>query len=320
VFFSEQGTTAARAAAKGRAAKSFDPAVANEAAELCSEAPFWQDMQEQEPWDAVLALEPEPVRWVGERQLDDVALAFADIVDLKSASMVAHSRRTAELADAIARRMKLDDASIALTRRAALVHDAGLVAVPASILHKEQRLTEVEFERYRLHTYYTERILSRSPLLRQIGGVGAAHHEAVDGSGYHKGLSGGQLTQPMRVVALASAYEEMMGGASAVEPEAMLKELEGSRRYDEACLAALGAELGAKRPIRPHSAWPAGLTDREVEVLKRIASGLTIRQTAQELVVSDHTARHHVESVYSKLGVSSRAGAVLFAVENDLLA
>jgi DNA-binding CsgD family transcriptional regulator len=265
-------------------------------------------------------LEPEPVRWVGERQLDDVAFAFADIVDLKSAANATHSRRTAELAEALARRLKLAEEEVVLTRRAALVHDVGLVAVPALILHKEQRLTEAEFERYRLHTYFTERILSRSPVLKPLGVVGAAHHESIDGKGYHKGLAGTQVTMPMRIVGLASAYEEMTGGANREEPDLILKALETSRAYDEACLQGLASEVGADRPVRQHSAWPAGLTEREVDVLRSIASGLTVQETARKLVVSPHTARHHLESVYSKLGVSSRAGAVLFAVENDLLA
>ena len=317
VFFSEQGVAAARSAAKTRSGKSFDPAIAAAATEMCDEPAFWDGMQDQEPWAAVLELEPEPVRWVGEQHLDEVAFAFADIVDLKSATTVTHSRRTAELAEALARRLGLDDATTSLTRRAALVHDVGLIGVPALILHKETPLTESEFERYRLHPYFTERILSRSELLRPIGVVGAAHHEAIDGTGFHKGLSGAQLTQPVRIVALASAFEEM-GAGSTADPEPVLNALQSSGRYDPGCLAALAAELGAepRQPVR--SAWPAGLTEREVEVLRQIAAGLTIRQTAQRLVISDHTARHHLESVYSKLGVSSRAGAVLFAVENGL--
>jgi HD-GYP domain-containing protein (c-di-GMP phosphodiesterase class II)/DNA-binding CsgD family transcriptional regulator len=320
VFFSEHGAASAKAAARTRAGKSFDPAVADAVIGLCDDAAFWPAMSAEEPWDAVLALEPEPVRWVGERQLDDVAFAFADIVDLKSAANATHSRRTAELAEALARRLKLAEGEVVLTRRAALVHDVGLVAVPALILHKEQRLTEAEFERYRLHTYFTERILSRSPVLKPLGVVGAAHHESIDGKGYHKGLAGTQVTMPMRIVGLASAYEEMTGGANREEPDLLLKALETSRAYDEACLQGLASEVGAERAVRQHSAWPAGLTEREVDVLRSIASGLTVQETARKLVVSPHTARHHLESVYSKLGVSSRAGAVLFAVENDLLA
>jgi HD-GYP domain-containing protein (c-di-GMP phosphodiesterase class II)/DNA-binding CsgD family transcriptional regulator len=317
VFFSEQGVAAARSAAKARAGKSFDPAIAGAGVDLCGDSSFWDDFQEQEPWAAVLQLEPQPERWVGEAQLDELALAFADIVDLKSGATVTHSRRTADLAEVLARRLHLDAESIALTRRAALVHDVGLIGVPALLLHKEGALTEAEFERYRLHPYFTERILSRSELMRPIGIVAAAHHEAVDGSGYHKGLAASQMTQPMRIVALASGYEEMTAGSTA-EPEPVLNALQTTGRYDAACLAALGGELGSERLVSTRGAWPAGLTEREVDVLRQIASGMTVRQTAQRLVISDHTARHHLESVYSKLGVSSRAGAVLFAVENGL--
>jgi HD-GYP domain-containing protein (c-di-GMP phosphodiesterase class II)/DNA-binding CsgD family transcriptional regulator len=319
VFFAEQGVGAAKAAITRRGGRSFDPQIAAAAVELCDEADFWDGMQDQEPRQTVLELEPQPVRWANETQLDEVALTFADIVDLKSATTVAHSRRTAALSEALARRLMLGEETVALVRRAALTHDVGLVAVPASILHKERRLTEAEFERYRLHTYYTERILSRSEMLRPISLVASAHHEAVDGSGYHKGLEGGQLTLPMRVVAVASAYDETTAGSSSADPEPVLTAMAASGRYDESCLSALAAELGTARPVRPRSAYPAGLTEREAEVLKNIASGLTVRQTAQKLVVSEHTARHHLESVYSKVGVSSRAGAVLFAVENDLL-
>jgi HD-GYP domain-containing protein (c-di-GMP phosphodiesterase class II)/DNA-binding CsgD family transcriptional regulator len=319
VFVSERGTIAARDAARGRAGKSFDPQIAAAAAKLCDDARFWDGLQEQEPWTAILELEPGQPSWVDESHLDAVALAFADIVDLKSGVTVAHSRRTADLAESMARRLQLEDKDVALTRRAALVHDVGLVAVPALILHKEQRLTEAEFERYRLHTYYTERILSRSDLLRAIGDVGCAHHESIDGTGYHKGLGASEMTLPKRIVAVASAFDETSGG-SAGDPEPVLDALQKSGRFDAGCMAALGAELGSERRIPARNTWPAGLTEREVEVLRQIASGLTIRQTAQRLVISDHTARHHLESVYNKVGVSSRAGAVLFAVENNLLA
>ena len=319
VFAAERGTSAAADAAKSRAGKSFDPAIAGAAVALCDDATFWDGLQEVEPWSAALGLEPQPQRWVSESHLDDIALAFADIVDLKSGATVTHSRRTAALAESMARRLKLDDKDVALTRRAALVHDVGLVAVPALILHKEQRLTEAEFERYRLHTYYTERILSRSDLLRAIGDVGCAHHESIDGTGYHRALTAGELTLPMLIVAISAAFDEMAGGPTE-DPEPVLDVMQSSGHFDPVCLAALGAELGQEMRVPARNTWPAGLTEREVEVLRQIASGLTIRQTAQRLVISDHTARHHLESVYSKVGVSSRAGAVLFAVENNLLA
>jgi DNA-binding CsgD family transcriptional regulator len=86
---------------------------------------------------------------------------------------------------------------------------------------------------------------------------------------------------------------------------------------------ALAHELGsitttAARPTRTiHQ--PAGLTDRELEILRLLARGMSRREMAQALVVSEHTVRHHLEHIYAKIGVGTRVGATLFAVEHDLL-
>jgi HD-GYP domain-containing protein (c-di-GMP phosphodiesterase class II) len=320
VFFSERGMAAAGGAARARRGKSFDPSVADAAAGLCEEAEFWSSVSGEEPWNSVLELEPQPVRNVDESSLDDVAFALADITDLKSSEVAAHSRRTAELAEAIAKRLELGADDIALTRRAALVHDVGLVAVPSLLLEDGAAWSEADFERFRLHTYYTERILARSEPLQEIGAVASAHHENVDGSGYHRNLVSSQLSVPARVVAVAAAFVDLQG----VHPDAgaaeLLRDLETRRNLDAECMAALAAETGSaaqRSPVRRE--WPAGLTEREVEVLQLVASGLNLKQAATRLVISNHTARHHLESVYSKAGVSSRAGATLFAVENGLL-
>jgi DNA-binding CsgD family transcriptional regulator len=178
--------------------------------------------------------------------------------------------------------------------------------------------SETDFERVRLHSYYTERILSRSESLRAIGDVASAHHEAIDGRGYHRGLAGSQLSMPARVVAAASAFTEAAertGGDS----EQVLAILRNDRGLDPDCVAALAGEAGLGRAPARRS-WPAGLSDREVEVLRLVASGMNLRETASRLVISDHAARHHLESIYGKAGVSSRAGLTLFAVENGLIA
>ena len=128
---------------------------------------------------------------------------------------------------------------------------------------------------------------------------------------------------PAKAVAIADRFVELSGEASAgdVTEQAIgaLKADVGTG-FDGDCFQALLASLGRKsKAAQQRSAWPAALTDREVEVLRLVARGLTISEVAGRLVVSAHTARHHLESVYSKVGVSSRAGAVLFAVENKLL-
>jgi HD-GYP domain-containing protein (c-di-GMP phosphodiesterase class II)/DNA-binding CsgD family transcriptional regulator len=319
VFFSERGATAAREAAANRKDKSFDPTIADAAIALGDDAGFWEAIQQQEPWVSVLELEPQPVRYVQEVSLDDFAYALADIIDLKSTASATHSRRTAELAEMLAQRFRLTNQEIALTRRGALVHDVGLVAVPSLLLEKGSPWSEADFERFRLHSYYTERILARSEHLRPIGDVGSAHHERVDGAGYHRGMARKQLSMPARIVATASAYMEA-SELSGEEPDQILAALQARGGIDPDCLAALAREVGGREAFAlPRRTWPAGLTDREVEVLRLVASGLNLKDTASSLVISDHTARHHVESIYSKAGLSSRAGLTLFAVENGLL-
>jgi DNA-binding NarL/FixJ family response regulator len=85
----------------------------------------------------------------------------------------------------------------------------------------------------------------------------------------------------------------------------------------EALRAALGVGDRASTPTRRE--WPKGLTDREVEVLRLAARGLSRRETAERLFVSESTVRTHLEHIYAKIGVSSRAAATLFAVEYELL-
>jgi DNA-binding NarL/FixJ family response regulator len=78
-------------------------------------------------------------------------------------------------------------------------------------------------------------------------------------------------------------------------------------------LAAAGHRRVARPPL------PGGLTGREVEVLRLLALGLTIRQVAERLVIAPKTADHHVQHIYTKLGVSTRGAAALFAIEHGIL-
>ena len=84
---------------------------------------------------------------------------------------------------------------------------------------------------------------------------------------------------------------------------------------------AVGAVLDAAGHARPRSRdhLPAGLSEREVDVLRLVARGFSNRQVAQALSISPRTAEHHVQHVYTKIGVSSRAAAAVFAMEHDLL-
>src|SRR5205085_8818254 len=107
----------------------------------------------------------------------------------------------------------------------------------------------------------------------------------------------------------------------ALSPDAAATELRAefqARRIDgQAADAILAAAGHAVRQSR--RSWPAGLSDREVEVLRLIARGLSKREVAEQLVISNATADHHVRHIYNKIGVSTRAGATLFALQHDLL-
>jgi DNA-binding NarL/FixJ family response regulator len=75
---------------------------------------------------------------------------------------------------------------------------------------------------------------------------------------------------------------------------------------------------GASRPST-RGAWPSGLSDREVEVLRLVAAGSSNREVAEALVISPRTAEHHVQHIYAKIGVSTRAAAAMFAMQHGLL-
>jgi HD-GYP domain-containing protein (c-di-GMP phosphodiesterase class II) len=174
----------ALAAARDRRDRTYDPALAD--VFLAHGRDWFDQLREIEPWDAVLALEPEPHRTLAGAELDDALTVAADFIDLKSPYMGGHSRRCAELAGEAGRVLGLDDEAVARLRRAAFVHDFGTTVVPNSIWDKPGPLTRTEFDRVELHPMLTEQMLRRSPALAVLNPVACAHHEKCDGSGYHK--------------------------------------------------------------------------------------------------------------------------------------
>jgi DNA-binding NarL/FixJ family response regulator len=88
------------------------------------------------------------------------------------------------------------------------------------------------------------------------------------------------------------------------------------RRAVDAVLAAAGQPSASGRSAR---SWPAGLTDREVEVLRLLAKGNPNKHVARSLHVSEATVKTHIINLYGKIGVNTRAGATLFALEHDLI-
>lgn len=279
----------------------------------------------EDAWRAFLEEEPQPVLRVEERRLDDAARAFADLVDLKSPFFHGHSQGVAELAEAAARALGLHERDLVILRRAAFLHDLGRAGVRNGIWEKAGPLSMGEWEQVRLHAYQSERILARSSALAPLAAVAGMHHERLDGSGYHRQATAAATPRAARILAAADAFHAMTEERphhpprSAATAAAQLTEEVRARRLDAEVVTALLDVAGQNGHSTRH-AWPADLTDREVDVLRLVARGLSNKQVAGELMVSEHTVRHHTLHIYSKLGVSTRGAAALFAMEHGLLA
>jgi HD-GYP domain-containing protein (c-di-GMP phosphodiesterase class II) len=197
------------------------------------------------------------------------------------------------------------------------------VAVHARIWQKPGPLSADEWEQVRLHPYHTERVLSRSPFLSTLSPIAGAHHERLDGSGYHRGASGAELAFPARLLAAADAYHAMTEprphrqALPSERAAQVLAEEASAGRLDPDGVAAVLKAAGQRAPRLER---PAGLTEREAEVVAMLARGLQTKQVARALGISVKTADRHIQNAYRKIGVSSRAAATVFAMEHGLVA
>jgi HD-GYP domain-containing protein (c-di-GMP phosphodiesterase class II) len=275
-------------------------------------------------WAETMAAEPGPQPEVTEERLDACLSAVADFADLKSMWTAGHSRGVAELAERAAGVAGLDVAEVVMLRRSALVHDIGRVAVPVSVWAKPGPLTRGEYEQVRLHAYHSERVLDVCPALRPLARLAGSHGERYDGSGYHRGSRAGDLPAAAWLLAAADCYQAMReprAHRGALPPQAAADELsrqaEEGRLPHEAVRAVLAAAGQPRRPVPLPR--PAGLSERECEVLGLIARGMATKQVARQLGISPKTCDHHIQRLYRKTGLSTRAGATLFALEHGLI-
>ncbi|MGW4527244.1 HD domain-containing phosphohydrolase [Amycolatopsis sp. NPDC004378] len=319
VYLRRGGSGAAVAMAEARSGSRFDPAVV---AAFAGAAPEILDgLLEADVWTAALEQAPDRDRTLTGSELDDLLTAIGDFADLKCPFALGHSRGVADLAAEAARHAGLPEPDVRLVRRAGLVHDLGRMGVPNTIWEKPGPLSEAEWERVRLHPYLTGRILRRVSGLEQVAVVAAAHHERLDGSGYPLGAAGAALAPHARLLAAADVYHALREprphrpARDAVDAAEILRQQARESRLDA---EAVDAVLLAAGHARRRTAYPAGLTGREVEVLRLLAGGGSNREIARSLSISEKTVRNHVEHIYAKAGVSNRTGAGLFALEHGI--
>jgi HD-GYP domain-containing protein (c-di-GMP phosphodiesterase class II) len=316
------GPDAAAATIRKRGGGAYDPEMASR---FCQHAATILTGLDREPtWDAVLALEPGGHRPLTDEALDRACEAIADFADLKCPYTLGHSPGVAALAAGAGRRCGLPAPDVVMLRRAGLLHDVGRVGISAGIWSQAAALAEREREQIRLHPYYTERVLARPEPLRRLGDLASRHHERMDGSGYHRAEPGQRLSSAARVLAAADAYQAMTEPRPhrrALPPDQAADQLQREARAGRLAGEAVGAVLAeaGHRVPRARRERPAGLSQREVEVLRLLARGHSNRDLAEQLSVSPETVKHHVQHIYDKIGLSTRAGATLFAMEHALL-
>jgi HD-GYP domain-containing protein (c-di-GMP phosphodiesterase class II)/DNA-binding CsgD family transcriptional regulator len=321
VYHRSGGVDAAVAVARERSGSQFDPGLVDV---FCKEAPLlFSDLDSLTTWPAVIDAEPALEIVLSDEELESALEAIADFTDLKSPWTIGHSPGVADLASAATTIYGLSDDDAKLVRRAGLVHDIGRLGVSNAIWDKPGPLTAPERERVRMHPYLTERMLASSKALAPIGAIAVQHHERLDGSGYPRGLSGDALTPAGRILAAADAYHAMTeprpyrDARTAEEAAAELRSGVRQALFDgDAADAVLRA---AGHAVKRRREWPGGLTNREVEVLRLLVRGLSNKEIGERLVISRKTAGSHVEHIYTKIGVSNRAQASLFAVKHGLM-
>jgi HD-GYP domain-containing protein (c-di-GMP phosphodiesterase class II) len=315
------GIDAARTIAERRSGKQFDP---NLVAVLVADAEkVFHGLDELDCWDAVIDGEPALTVALSPEQCDRALEAIARFVDLKSPYTLGHSTGVADLATTAARDLGLQGPDVEIVRRAALVAGYGTLGVSNAIWDKPGPLTPAEWERVRLVPHLTDRMLHQSPSLAPIGRVAVLHRERLDGSGYPRGLNGSTISVAGRILAAADAYQSMREPrpyrdalTARAAADELLRDVRANRldaRAVDAVLRAAGHRVGQRR------SGPAGLTPRETEVLVLVARGLSNKEIAARLVISPKTASNHIEHIYTKLNVSNRASAGLYAMRHGLI-
>jgi HD-GYP domain-containing protein (c-di-GMP phosphodiesterase class II) len=315
------GVRGAKELALSRTGKQFDPALAELI--VADGELILADLDAIDTWEAVVGAEPALAVVLSGERLDAALAAIANFIDLKSPYFLGHATAVADLVAEAARRLDLSDDEVRTLYRAGLVHGYGRLGISNGILDKRGPLGAGEWERIRLQPYVTGRMLGQSSALAPLAEIAVQHRERLDGSGYPRSLSGAAVSRSARLLAAADCYQAMReprphrpalaADVAAAEIRAAVR----AGRLDPEAVEAVLRAAGHRVPRRREG--PAGMTAREVEVLRLVALGLPNKEIARRLVISPKTVSNHVEHIYAKIGASTRAAAALYAVQHGLL-
>lgn len=262
VFLGARGPYAAIHAVQERSGRWFDPELVRAAESLCADQSLWEGLESKQLLQDVLTLEPVQQRLIADQAtIDNICLAFADIIDAKSPFTYQHSNGVAAAALDIAGHFGMSEADKKQLWRAALLHDIGKLSVPNDILEKPGKLTSEEWQVVRDHPYYTLQILKRVPAFKSFSSDAAAHHERLDGSGYWRNLAGEQLSLPARILSVADVFDALRAkrpyrDALPLEKVFAIMREESPRALDLPCLEALISSAYGHRLVEGETDTP----------------------------------------------------------------
>ena len=256
VFFNAAGPEAACAEAQARSGVWFDPELVTAFLGTARTPAFWSTLASPDIDAIVLAEEPgSRTIAADDAYLDDIAAAFAQVIDAKSPYTSGHSDRVADFTTLIAQHMGIDPATTRRLHRAALLHDIGKLGVSNTILDKPGKLDDTEWQAMRQHAVHSKRILARIPAFAELAEIGGSHHERLDGKGYPHGLESPQIGFHTRIVSAADVCDALTATRpyrAAMPPDQMLAimQKDSGTAFDPICLAALNdlATTGALSP------------------------------------------------------------------------
>jgi HD-GYP domain-containing protein (c-di-GMP phosphodiesterase class II) len=210
VFQTANGIEAAKREIGHRTGTWFDPTLAAAFARIAERSEFWDGLRADSLQQAIFALEPEQTSTiVDDDYLDDIAGAFAQVIDSKSPYTSGHSDRVTLFTDLIAKQMELSPEQRRWLKRAALLHDIGKLGVSNSILDKPGKLDPEEWAAMQMHAAHTQSILSRIAAFSELAAIAGAHHERLDGKGYPYGLKGDQIAFETRIITTADIFDAL---------------------------------------------------------------------------------------------------------------
>jgi HD-GYP domain-containing protein (c-di-GMP phosphodiesterase class II) len=321
VFSRLGGPQAAIRMLRERRGREFDPALVD--ACIANAAQVFADLDSVDAWSVVIEGCAALDREMDESELRAALETFADYADVKSPWFLGHSRAVAALAAEAARLAGLPADEVELVERAGFVCRIGTIGVGTGTWNRPGALSRIEWERVRTVPYLTERVLKRQLRLAEIGTIAGMLHEMIDGSGYPRGLSGAAIPPGARVLAAAEVYQALREARpyrpahTRAQAQTVLLHEAAAGRLDGAAANAVLAAAGHQ--IRRRPSLVAGLTAREVEVLALLVRGLPNKQVAAALAVTPRTVGSHIEHIYTKIGVSTRGSAAMYAMRHGLV-